>query len=355
MPPRPDAVVRQPGAERAGAPAAARRASAGRGAARARRAPSRARRRARGRSRRARAGGRARPPRRPARSSRRAARRSRAARAPGPGLISTATTSPASCVALPPGAAHEVERPLALARADDGARELGADALRPDRPARAPPRRPARRAARRARRDPARPRRRPRAVVEPDDESGRLVLRAHQRERVVAAELVPPGARDPVRVGVPERRLLRCRLRQPLEQRGQTLGEPPQHRVRERHRPLEPGAANELDRLGHGRVRRRSHEAELVRAEPQRRPHGRVELAHRPAAERLDPVVERANALNRPEGEPLRERAVARVEPLDRAAQHPVGVGLLLEHAQHDLVGRPPRRRDHRRPRRNSS
>ena len=57
-------------------------------------------------------------------------------------------------------------------------------------------------------------------------------------------------------------------------------------------------------------------------------------------------MVERADALDGPVGEPLRERAVARVQPLGGAAQRPVGVRVLLEDAPDDLERRPPRRRD---------
>ena len=127
--------------------------------------------------------------------------------------------------------------------------------------------------------------------------------------------------------------------------------------VRERDRALEPRPADELDRLVHGRVARNAVEiAELVRAEPQRRPDGRVELPHRPLAERLDRVVERAHPLNRAEREPPGERAVALVESLRGRAERPVGVGVVLEDPAQHLVGRLPGRRDaHRRPRRNSS
>jgi len=64
-------------------------------------------------------------------------------------------------------------------------------------------------------------------------------------------------------------------------------------------------------------------------------------------------VIERACALHRPEGESLRERAVAAVEIFRGAAQNAVRVGVLLEHAQDDLVRR--LSRGHRNPRRNSS
>ena len=150
--------------------------------------------------------------------------------------------------------------------------------------------------------------------------------------------------------------MLERALRQRVEQRPDPLREPPHHRVRERDGALEAGRAYELDRLVRGRACRDAVEVgELVGAEPKRRPDGRVELAHRPPAQRLDRVVERPDALHSAVGDPLRERAVAAVEPRDGAGEHAVGVGVLLEDAAHDLVRRPPRRRDHRSPRRNSS
>ena len=96
-------------------------------------------------------------------------------------------------------------------------------------------------------------------------------------------------------------------------------------------------------------------ERELVGAEAQRRPHRRVELPHRPLAELLDAEVDRARALHRAVGEPLGERAVAGVEPCDGRGERAIGVRLLLEDAPHHLERGAPRRRDHRKPRRNSS
>ena len=143
---------------------------------------------------------------------------------------------------------------------------------------------------------------------------------------------------------------------QAREQAGEALGQAPHDRVREGDGALEAGRPDELDGLVHGRVRRDAvHEGELVGAQAERRAHGRVELAHRPAAERLDRVVERADALHRPVGELLREGAVARVEPLRRAAEGPVGVRTLLEDPLDD-PGRDRRAPAHlRRPRRYSS
>jgi hypothetical protein len=66
-------------------------------------------------------------------------------------------------------------------------------------------------------------------------------------------------------------------------------------------------------------------------------------------------VVERADALDRPVREALREGAVARVEPLGGGAEGAVGVRVVLEDAEDRLVGGAARGRDQRRPRRNSS
>ena len=117
-----------------------------------------------------------------------------------------------------------------------------------------------------------------------------------------------------------------------------------------------PRRADELDRLVHGRVHGDLRVGELVGAEPQCRLHRMVEPLDRPAAELLDPVIERADALDRPVGEPLGQRPVARVDALGRAAKGAVGVGVVLEHAPDRLEGRAPRRGNaHRSPRRNAS
>ena len=130
------------------------------------------------------------------RRGRRRARRARSSRRAGAtfssssraraSFTSTATTSPASIVALPPGAAQRSSMRSPSLRADGEAGELRAAALRPDR---APPRAPARRPGRRAS-APGMSGSAPAvdlAADEPDDGLRRLVLRAHQRERLVRA------------------------------------------------------------------------------------------------------------------------------------------------------------------------
>ena len=161
----------------------------------------------------------------------------------------------------------------------------------------------------------------------------RLVLRTHERERVLRAEVPLPHVEDPVGI-----RMLERSLRQRIEQRADPLCEAAHHRVRERNRPLEVCGAYQLHRLVHGRVRRDLEVAELVRAEAKRGEHRRVELAHRSAAERLDRVIERPDALHRSVRDPLRKRAVALVELLARAAERAVRVCVVLEDAAHDVV-----------------
>src|SRR5262245_62094652 len=96
-------------------------------------------------------------------------------------------------------------------------------------------------------------------------------------------------------------------------------------------------------------------ECQLVRTEPERRLHRRVELANGALAELLDAEVESANPLHRAVGETLRQRPVACVQTRHRRLERAVGVGILLEDAPDDVVRRSTSRRDHRRPRRNSS
>jgi hypothetical protein len=151
-----------------------------------------------------------------------------------------------------------------------------------------------------------------------------------------------------------ERGPLRGRLRQARHQPARAGGEATQDGVREGNRALAPGRAHQLDRLVDRRVHRDAlHVDELVGARAQRRPHGRVELAHRAAADRLDGVVERAHPLHGAVGDPHRERPLARVQCLRRRAEGAVGVRALLEDAPHDLVRH--RARRHRRPRTNSA
>ena len=134
-------------------------------------------------------------------------------------------------------------------------------------------------------------------------------------------------------------------LRERLEQVADSVGQPPENRVRERDRPREPCRPHELDRLVHGGVARDAvDEAELVRAQPQRRSDRRVEPVHLSPSERLDRVIERPHPLHGAVGEALRERAVPLVQPGRGGAERVIGVRVVFEDAQEDLVRRPPRR-----------
>ena len=252
-------------------------------------------------------------------------------------------TSPRSCAVLPPGRRAEIEHALPVPRADTEAGELRAAALRPDPPVRHERLVHALDAVRAGNVRLLRAGRRL-AAHEPDDRLERLVHRPHQRERAVA-----PSTRT--NVSWIQSGYDSFSGPSGSESRSGRIpsDEPPHHRVRERDRPLEPRAADELDRLVDRRVRRGVGVAELVGAEPQRRAHRRVELPHRPPPERLDRVVERPHALHRAVGEPLGERALALVEALGSAAEGAVGVRVLLEHAQQHLVRGAPRGTDHER------
>ena len=115
------------------------------------------------------------------------------------------------------------------------------------RPRRAPPRRRARRDTRPGRRSARRRSRRGRA----GRPSRRLVLRAHQRERVSSPEVAPPDLGDPVRVGVLQRARRERRrpaTAKPSASRRMTAFVNGTARSR-------PRGAHELDRLVDGRVR----------------------------------------------------------------------------------------------------
>ena len=128
--------------------------------------------------------------------------------------------------------------------------------------------------------------------------------------------------------------------------------ESPQDGIREFHRSLEPGCAHELHRLAHGRIcGNRIQVAELVCADPQSGADRRIELAHGTAANLLEHVVERACPLHCPVRDPLRERAVARVQAGGRTGEGAVGVRVLLEDAQDDVVRDSAGRCDHVSPR----
>ena len=192
------------------------------------------------------------------------------------------------------------------------------------------------------------------ASDEPDDGRAGLVLGPHQRPRTVRRRDRATRSRR----SSPD---TSARARPPADVEsgsastsGATLvGEASQHGVRERHRPLEPGSPHELDGLVDGRVARHAvEEGELVRAEAERGPNGRVEPRDGPASDRLDRVVERPGPLHGAVGELPGERAVAVVEAGGRGAQSAVGVRLVLEDAQEHVEGRRARGRDGRHRRR---
>src|SRR5205085_4741787 len=198
----------------------------------------------------------------------------------------------------------EVERPLALACIDYQARELRAATLRPDPAGGESILVEAVDAVR------ARNVRRPAgwiAAHKTHDRLRRLVLRAHERQRVVLAEVSRPDVGDPVGIRMPERS-----FGERVDELAHALGETTKDGIRERDRSFEPRAANELDRLVHRRVRSDPLRiSELVRAEAERGSHRRIELAHRTTPELLDRVVERAHALHGSVRDPLREPTVA--------------------------------------------
>ena len=197
-----------------------------------------------------------------------------------------------------------------------------------------------------------------RAANEPHGGLRFLVLRGHQRARGVRPQLAPPRLRHPVGVRVAQCRLCRRALGKRYAEVACAVREPPEHRIRERHRPLEPRLPHELDRLVDGRVARHAvHERQLVRAESEGIADGAVELPHGALPERLDRVVERARPLNGAEREPPGEGAIALVERSRLGPQHPVCIGVVLEDPPHDGERDPPGRRHgaHRRPRRQAS
>jgi hypothetical protein len=129
-------------------------------------------------------------------------------------------------------------------------------------------------------------------------------------------------------------------FRQGLDELAQSERQPPHHRIRKLDGALDPGVPDELDRLVHGRMDGDLRVRELIGAQPQRRAHRRVELGDRTAAELLDPVVESPDALDRPVGQPLCERPLARVDALNRAAKGSVRIGVVLEDAPNRLERR---------------
>ena len=149
----------------------------------------------------------------------------------GPRWSSTAVTSPCEHRRLRAGSRAGVEDPLAVTRADDERGQLGAPAL-PDAALVV--------AVDAAALEPVGARdvgrladRRGRA----DDELGGLVLGAHQRQRLVGAEVAHPGLVDPVGIRLGERP-----GRERGDERREAFGQAPGDRVREAGGMLEPGA-----------------------------------------------------------------------------------------------------------------
>ena len=117
-----------------------------------------------------------------------------------------------------------------------------------------------------------------------------------------------------------------------------------------------PRTADELDRLVHRGVARDAvDEPELVRTETEGSSHGRVETVDAPSAELLDRVVERADALDGAEGEPLRERSITLVELGSGGTKCAIRVRPVLEHAHEDVERRDACRAYGRRPRSHAS
>ena len=128
------------------------------------------------------------------------------------------------------------------------------------------------------------------------------------------------------------------RLGKAGEQLLQSRGQATHDRVGEGDCALDAGAAHQLHGLVRGGVGGdRAHEAELVGAQPERGEHGRIELAYGPTAERLDRVVERAQALDRAVGELHRERVLPSLQLGRGCAKGAVSVGALFGHAQDDV------------------
>ena len=147
------------------------------------------------------------------------------------------------------------------------------------------------------------------AADEPHDGLQRVVLGPHQGQRRLAAEVALPHAGDPVWVGQLDRA-----VPQPLEQVAEADRQPAHDRVREGDSPLETGRAHELDGLVDRRVPGDAGQVgELVGTGAERGAHGRIELRDRAAGERLDAVVERADAL-------LSRKAICWANPRSRGS-----------------------------------
>jgi hypothetical protein len=162
---------------------------------------------------------------------------------------------------------------------------------------------------------------------------GRLVVSRHQRARPVRAERVEPQLRDPLGVGVAQRRLARRDVRQPGHDRRRLARGAPQHRVDELRAAGRLGLG-ERDGLADRRMRRDPVQVgELVEPEPQRRDHHGVQLRDGALGERLDQEVERGAALDGAIRQPGGQRALARVkmQATGLGVQRPVRPRVVLE------------------------
>jgi len=166
----------------------------------------------------------------------------------------------------------------------------------------------------------------------------RLVVIGHQRAGVGRPQLFPPHSRDPLRMGMLDRRLLRCLIAQLTQQCGALPRAATEHRV-DQAMTAARTSLGQLDPIRHDRVVGRAVQVQqLVQPQPQRRQQPRIQPLRRAVGETLDQVVERALALHSPVEQAHRQRPVARVELLRLALQRTVGVGAVLEDpAQHHV------------------
>ena len=165
----------------------------------------------------------------------------------------------------------------------------------------------------------------------------RLVVRPHQRPRLVRAELLPPHPREPLRVRVQDRRRLRRGVVELREQARGLPGRPPQHRVHEARRPgraSSPARPTRRRRRAPGRSPDRA--AGRAPAGAPRRPEDRASTACvRPAPRRRDRASRGAGSSRTPAASPARGRG-RRAPRL--GVERAVRVRVLLECPAHDRV-----------------